>query len=514
MNNKLLLVTCISLLFRESQIKGPHENSATLVRELVNTIRLPELSLGLDQEKEVLEGLKNTAFVMCDSPVDFEFQADELLQRLKVICLTEERLYQSLVDGIQAELDQDVLARRCLNLKKTLKDYLKENTVVQIMHEAATKLKFRRGEITNMREFINEVSHKLEPFQIDVTSKDPAVISDVDLSDDNAVTAVFGEIKSQVTGTRLYRTGYQGINRMLDGGFRPGEQWVIGALQHKYKTGFTLSLFKQLALYNKPVPYNPKKKPMLLRISFEDTAALNFQFLYTNLKENETGVKPDIKGTSSEEMKAYVKEQLTINGWTVRVLHVNPSLWTYRDICNKIIELEADGFEIHVCMLDYLLKVPTTGCDQGPAGIDIRNMYERIGNFLSARKIVGITPHQLSTEAKQLIRDGQLDFVKRINGLGYYAGCKQIDQVVDGELYIHIEEVNGVAYLTVQRGKHRKDQVNKTKSEHLYYAFPFTKEGGILDDINKADSARKRVGGGPVGSSSEIPLWDDDPVAA
>ena len=36
---------------------------------------------------------------------------------------------------------------------------------------------------------------------------------------------------------------------------------------------------------------NKTKKPLLLRISFEDNLTLNFQFLYQSLKENETSNK-------------------------------------------------------------------------------------------------------------------------------------------------------------------------------------------------------------------------------
>lgn len=512
MNNKLLLVTCITLLFRESQISGQHENSSTLVRELVNAIKLPELSLGYDHEKEILSSLKSTAMLLCDAPVDHEFMASEIAQRLKVDCLEDGDLYESFNDGISPVFPADTLKRICLNLKRNLTNYLKETKISQIIHDASQRLKFRRGEITNMREFVAEVNHALEPYQLDINSKDPAVISDVDMGDIDAVKKVFTNVKDASDGASVMRTGFQGINRMLDGGFRRGEQWVIGALQHKFKTGFSLTLFKQIALYNTPIMMDGTKKPLLLRISFEDPTTLNFEFLYKSLKENETGQPADVAGIPEEDLARYVQERLSVNGYHTRFMHVNPSLWTYRDICNKIIELEADGYEVHMCMLDYLLKLPTTGCDQGPMGHDIRNMYERVANFMKARNICMITPHQLSTESKQMIRDGQLDFVKKLVGGGYYAGSKQIDQVVDGELFIHIEEVNGKFYLTVQRGKHRK--IKQTPLTYQYVVLPFEAVGTILDDVNGQDTTRKRVGGGAIGSSNETPFWDEDKKAA
>ena len=122
------------------------------------------------------------------------------------------------------------------------------------------------------------------------------------------------------------------------------------------------------------------------------------------------------------------------------------------------------------------------------------------------RKITLITPHQLSSDAKRLIRDGRTDFVREINGKGYYAGSTQIDQEVDLEMYIHIERVNGTSFLTVQRGKHRK--IAQTPIEHQYCVLPFEDVGGIRDDLGKADTTRKKIGGGPIGSGQETPFWD------
>jgi hypothetical protein len=144
-----------------------------------------------------------------------------------------------------------------------------------------------------------------------------------------------------------------------------------------------LSLFKQLAMYNKPYMIDPTKKPLLLRISFEDDVSLNLQFLYQSIKENETGNKVIIANVSVEEMSAYVKEKLQVNGFHVKLMRVDPTQWTYRHICNTILSLEAEGYEVKLLMLDYLAMLPTTGCSIGPMGSDLRDMYRRMRNFCS-----------------------------------------------------------------------------------------------------------------------------------
>jgi len=507
MTPKLLLVHSITLLYRESQLSSEDERSATLIKEILHTIPLPELSHGFNHERDILESLKNTALYMCEVPPDHRYELNDILQRLKVNTLEEDGLYDALVEGIAPALSDEALKRTCLNLRRSLNSHFKEEKLAKIVGDAAYKFKFSRNKITNMKAFVSDLSTALEPYMIDVVNKDPAIISDVDIGNLDQVTNIFNEVRKSNKGIGILKTGYQGLNRMLNGGFRRGEQTVIGALQHKYKTGFSLTLFKQMALYNIPVMIDKTKKPLLLRISFEDNLTLNFQFLYQSLKENETGVKADLAGVSDAEMAAYVQEKLSVSGYHTRLMFVNPSLWTYKDVCNKILELEADGYEVHMVMVDYLLKLPTTGCDQGPMGHDIRNLYERIRSFCSSRGIAFITPHQLSTDAKMMVRDGRSDFVKGLVSGGFYSGSKQIDQVVDLEIFIHIEELNSISYLTIQRGKHRI--IEQTPKKDQYIVLAFNSIGGIPDDILIADSTRYKVGGETVGSGNDlIPYWE------
>ena len=124
------------------------------------------------------------------------------------------------------------------------------------------------------------------------------------------------------------------------------------------------------------------------------------------------------------------------------------------------------------------------------------------------RGITSFTPHQLSTDAKQLIRDGVGEkFVQEIQGKGYFSGSKQLDQEVDLEIYIHIVKMNNASWLTIQRGKHRIPGI--TKAEHLNCIMKFSDIGTIPDDINGPDTSRKKIGGGVIGSENETPFWDN-----
>lgn len=506
MDDRLILVKCITLLYRESLIPDKTDTSADLVRTILAEIKLPEYSLAINHERDVLSSLRDTALYMCSGEITQE--KEELLQRLKVNCASDTKLYEALEQGIMKDMDEGSLKRTVIGIQKFIRDVFRENEIVKIVKNASTDLAFNRDKIKNMREFVSTLVTKLEPFQVEASRKDPAIISSADVGDTASLCTVFDEVKAMADTTGLLVTGWQGLNEMIQGGFRRGEEVVCPALQHKYKTGFSLTLFKQLAIYNKPMMINPNKKPCLVRISFEDALATNLQFLYQNIYFNETGKLPEIAKLSTNHLAGYVQEKMGINGYHLKMLRVNATEWTYRDMHNYILELESNGFEIHACIIDYLPLLPTTGCEDGPSGHALRDLYRRVRGFFSARKITVITPHQLSTDAKQLVRDGRQDFVKTLPGNGYYAGSKQIDQEVDLEIYLHIEKLNGRSYLTIQRGKHRG--VDVISDTQMYMVLPFPVKGPIPDDLGKAPIHSRKVGGGPVGSGEEVPFFAFD----
>lgn len=512
MDPRLLLVKAITLLYRESLLTERTENSSDLVRTVLEGIKVPETSLSINHDREMLMALKETALYMCSNSLDVTYEKEDILQRLKVNCVNDEKIYEAFAQGIEKDMDEGSLKRTILSIRKFINDTFRENEIIKIVREASSKISFGRDKIKNMRNFVNELCTKLEPYQIESSRKDPAIITSVDIGDEGSLNEAFNEIKDMDDAVTLLKTGWKGLNRMLQGGFRRGEQVMLAALQHNYKTGFTLTLFKQLAIYNTPVMINPTKKPLLVRISFEDSIASNLQFLYENLYENEHKKKPNLKEITPGEMAAYVKEKLQVNGYHIKMLRVDPSGWTYKDLQNYILELEANGYEIHACIVDYLPMIPTTGCEDGPMGHALRDLYRRTRNFFSCRKILFVTPHQLSPDAKQLVRDGHQNFVKILPGRGYTSGSKQIDQEIDLGIYIHIEKLNGQAYLTLQRDKHRG--VGIISDEEKYMVLPFPKKSSIPDDFNSSEITCKTVGGASIGSGhgDEVPFWENETI--
>ena len=404
-------------------------------------------------------------------------------------------------ESIEPDYDDASNKRIITSLVKLLNNYYKEHLAIDILNKATYDLKFNRGKITNFSDYLKTTISNLEPLtNVISTLKDPALVNEIDFANPDSVTEVFEEVRNLNNNTGVYKLGWQDVNIMMQGGVRRGESIGIEALQHKYKTGFSLSAFMQIALHNTPIVTKEEaeanKKPLLLRISFEDSLTNNLQFMYQYLKalEGQPVSARDFESLSAKEMTEYILKKLTATGFHIKMRRVDPSQWTYSSLINYVIELEAQGYAVHVLMCDYLLMLPTIGCAQGALGADKRDLVRRVRNFCSARGIAFISPYQLSTEAKQLIRNGvpEHQFVNEIAEKGYTDGCKTIDQELDLELYVHVFTHKRKKYLTVRRGKHRLPTVISDEDKYTIYKFPGLNIP-VMEDLYVENTGMKKL---------------------
>jgi hypothetical protein len=186
------------------------------------------------------------------------------------------------------------------------------------------------------------------------------------------------------------------------------------------------------------------------------------------------------------------------------MIRVDPSQWTYMSVINKVIELEAQGYAIHVLALDYITLLPTIGCTQGPTGSDKRDLVRRLRNFTSARNISLITPLQLGPDVKQLIRNGIPDHqvLKEIVGKSMLDGSKAITQELDVLVYLNLFTHKRKKYLAVALDKHRLPTVVGEEDRFFMLKFPGLNIP-VLPDLDKEDSSFTKLPKGDYDDASE-----------
>lgn len=441
MNNKHLIVKVITLLYQEYEQETPSEISKDICSRIMECIKLPEVTTGLDTERNILVSLNRTVTNLLKDLGKEELSKTQLKQQLIVDCSEDTVLKDAIEVGLLDDLTEQERTKYIHSIRRELQSYLREQDAIAIVKDAYTKLVYGGEEVGDKLEEVKLLAGKLEDFTSGQISEDPGVVISFTLDEEEKLEAVFHEIKNRSEGVGGYRFGFKLINKMVGGTMESGKLVSLGALQHQHKTGTSLALFRQILMYNIPLitdfvedegktkeeidqedrdyvyneedwvlyddPYfmrkvpvialkhpfkgkTPKRKPLAIRISSEDEMTDNIQQIFNNIYFNVEKVAPDINNFTERQMIDYVKFHLQRNGWSVLFERINPSEWTYRSVIQKVLDQEARGYEVKVFMIDYLGMIPTRGCEEGPAGHALRDMFRRVRNFMSAWKFQAI----------------------------------------------------------------------------------------------------------------------------
>ena len=482
-----ILLSSLTLVYRESTSDEKVDKSNDLVKNIINIIKDTKTKIILGGETSKVDELINLVTNMMNNPASYDLET--ILQSLSIILKDSQELYKSTETQLKTVLDEKALTKSLLVLRNRLSDYYITQQLTSTINKANYQLTTGRLDNMTVAEFKAKLINTLESLNTSVTEdNDPAIIDEIDIANTEDVSRVVDKTLAIRLGTGKFKLGWKLWNQITQGGLRKGECVLNPALQHQYKSGTCRSIFMQVPRYNIPLMRNKNKKPLVVYISAEDDTPIIMGFMYQYLYLNKHKKAPNMEEVTSQEMAEFIHKELTINGFNIKILKINPADWSIKHLFNKCLQWEAEGFELHAMFFDYLAKLPTTGCTvTGPGGTDVRDMLNRFRTFFNVRECLSYTPWQISTEAKQLIRNGTPDstFVKEMEGKGYTELSKQVDQVVDLEIYQHKAKINGKWCLTFQRGKHRIDTILDDDKKYGFLPFPY--QMPIMEDVGEED---------------------------
>jgi hypothetical protein len=263
------------------------------------------------------------------------------------------------------------------------------------------------------------------------------------------------------------------------GGIRRGELVNIGALTHNYKTGKLNDLLREVPLYNTPFMLDPAKKPMVLKLSFENKLEQDLPLIYRSLFEHETGQTIELSEVDPDKAGIYIKDRLEVNGYTVAMECYDPNAFTVYDLIAVLNYYESLGYEIHMVVIDYLELIVRGGMERRDEAIC--DAFQIVRNHCFPRGIAAVTGHQLSSEAQVLAREAPSNFTERVAVGGWYRNSRQLHTKLDLEILQHIVIYNGRKFLMTSRGKHRGGE--RTPMSYLTFSYEFMPVGGICDDV-------------------------------
>lgn len=483
MDDKVLLTKCILLTYREQQL-GLAGESQDLIKSCIETIKTPDATTSYGIDKDIVAGLKSFCQQAMDPRNQESNDKETMLEELAVVCAEDDRVYDMFNKALHREMAAADIKRSIGQYKHSLNMFLQDAKIMDLFSQTFHKLRYNKDKIKDRDVFLEEFRLKFDQLSASVQAKDPAVMAEINLGNHVEVSALINDAKKLLDGTCTLKLGKKGLNIMTQGGLRRPSFTTVNAMQHNFKSGFTMELMREIAFNNDAIPDTPGKRPTLVRISFEDELPNNLVTMYEYIK-NARGEDPTgVENLSNEAVAEYIHTEMSKTGYELIFMRVDPSQWTFKSIFKKVLEWEADGHEIHLLILDYLSHIPTAGCEtSGAMGTDLRDLFRRVRNFGATKKMAIVTPHQIAPDANNLLRVGvtPANFVKEIYDKAYYSGSKQLGQEPDLEFFIHIVEYNGKSYLAVQRGKHRG--VKYISQEKRYLLLPFDGVYAPKDDV-------------------------------
>ena len=297
--------------------------------------------------------------------------------------------------------------------------------------------------------------------------------------------------KRAVTG--VLKLGLQGLNRMFGkaGGVKRGESIVVNARSHNYKSGLLQSAAIWIPLYNTPVSDFPGRKPLVIMYSLENEAFYNFYWMAKKVYYQETGFEADT--ISPAELCAWMYEFMAQKGYALEIVRYLPSDFGYEDLVRSIAEYEANGYEVHAVVIDYMNNMKK-GSDKNASNAGnhllVKELYNKVCNYLKTKGIVLFTAHQLNRRADELAGSGKTNVVKYYSA-DHLADSVDVQREVDVSIFIE-KELNheGIPFLTMRLTKHRYE--DETPEAHKYCAYMFHKQG-IIDDINSVPTYIKDI---------------------
>lgn len=496
MDVKIVLLKSIQLVFRDSQLGTKDDHSRSVVRELLEGIPVME-NTGISDERDVVNKLRSFLIEVLNVAEEGPMTSEYVLDTLRLILVNDENMLCLLESMFAEKISEFNLKSLVIATRRSLARHNNEKQVKKVLSDASYKWNFQRDKITDVSAFIDEHIAALETFRVDTERKDPGVMSRYKLSDISQLSKLAAKSTARSSAATGLVSGLQDMNKMIGGYFIRGTCVFVNALPHMNKTGTCASLFVDFCTLNKPVkdPTGKNRIPCHIWYSFEDEPELALKRIYLRLKYDETREyvpmpkrpsddEPDFESKLANytlilnKMTEYVHAKLGINGFVTFITRVNPDLWTYRDLMNDIIRLEAEGYEVYSCITDYMMKLNRAGCKgDGTAGSDMRELVTKMKNFFAGKNILWINPHQLSSEALKLVRSSTNPdrFVQDIAGMGYLDGSTRLHQDYDLEITQHIFYFNNTPYIAYARGKNREGEA--LAPDDKYFVVPMPPRG-------------------------------------
>lgn len=511
-NNLLTLIKVISALFFENIALDNTAHVYDEIRDVLTGLKDLKEADGEGSQREAIEALRYTAEWMIsvsnttdDKGKAFKFTRENIIQRITLNTHCENEYVEVCKKYLDETVTPTTARDKVTEIMSELRFDKKKSKLKTLVAKANKRLNWDEAFVEST-EFIQTMLSELETLNTSQKGEVPGLVGKVDFDNFKEIETVLKKTTESYSQEGILKTGFQGLDRSTGiGGLRRGEFINFGATTHNYKSGMLIDLALNIPHYNDPWMWDETKKPLILRISFENTIAQDIGIMYKKLYEIQNNATCDIASINTRKAGKYLSEYFGIRGYHFKLECYDPNtfnIYDLFDIFNKYIK---EGYEIHFVSCDYLSQIAhNTIGERTDAKINKTNEMAR--NYCYPKGITLATGHQLSTEAQNLQRENTTTFTKKVSTGGWYMDCKSMHTKLDLEYILGIHNhQDGNRYLFISRGKHRGGE--STPIKHCHFIRKFEEFGGIVPDHGSDDKTLYKLP--ELLNTDEIGVWDD-----
>lgn len=449
------------------------------LKEYTAGIKIEKNNLGIGSEEAIIDSLKYTADWMFGAG-DALIPLDILIQRLKVNVHGDHVYLTSITETLRDDISKADASKNVVTVIGELRHSFKHQRLKESIQKANRELNF--GQIRDPQQYIKNLITDLETFTGSASGEAPGFIGVLDFSVEDQLVEVLEKTTEAFSAEGVLKIGIDGFDKATGiGGIRRGECVNFGALTHNYKSGMLMDACLGIPMFNDPWMIDPDKKPLILRISLENTLEQDIANLYCKLHEIKHQERIPIAEINIREAAHALMQHFGQRGYHFVIEHHDPNNTTPYDLFQVVNKYLQKGYEIHVLCVDYLTQIfHNVAGDREDS--KIQKLYDMTRNFTYTKAITLLTAHQLSTEAQDYARNNPAQgLARKFSTGGWYMSCKSLHTKLDLEFILHIvEHRDGKKYLSFHRGKHRNGQHTPDLHKGGYYEFQ--EFGGIPFD--------------------------------
>ena len=210
-----ILIKCILLLHRENLIRSENpeiiDSSGDLIKTILNMYKNKKVLI--TTENTVIDDLRDLVINMINNPENYDESV--LLQQLGTMLSTNEPLLSAITKSLTADITQQGLRRSIVTLRNYLNNHYKELEFNRLIMQTIAKMKNNELE-GSVQEYTSNLISQLEALTLQTTTKDPGVVDEMDIVDEDGIDRVFKKTKTNSDGDKRLKTGWKELNLMFN----------------------------------------------------------------------------------------------------------------------------------------------------------------------------------------------------------------------------------------------------------------------------------------------------------